>query len=255
MKNLEDIINKVHCADCLEFMKELPNKCVDYCIADFPYNISNYGNSITKKGNNFVRGDFGNWDKWEDMEKYLEWVFNVCKEIQRVLKPLASCLFFFDNRQAGWIAYELERRGVFVYKSPIIWVKNNPIPHLRKTGFRSSFEHGVWMINSQERYIGNAKIVIKPKTFNFLKQEEMMNVMRYNIGQKETEHETEKPFELLKRFIQIFTNENDLVLDMFSGSGNCSVAAKYLGRRFIGCEISEKYCEIARQRLRQDLLF
>ena len=94
-----------------------------------------------------------------------------------MLKPLASCLFFFGNKLAGWIAYELERRGIFVYKSPIIWVKNNPLPHIRKTGFRSSFEHAVWLINSQEKNIGNANIVIKSKVFNFQKQEEMMNVV------------------------------------------------------------------------------
>jgi DNA modification methylase len=247
-------INQVYQGDCLQVMKKIEDKSIDYCIADFPYNISNYGNSITKKGNNFVKGDFGCWDKWDDMEEYLKWVFIVSKEVQRILKPLASCLFFFDNRQAGWISYELEREGVFVYKSPIIWVKNNPIPHLRKTGFRSSFEHGTWLINSQERYIGNANIVIKPKTFNFQEQAEMMNVMKYNIGQKETEHETEKPLELISRFINIFTIKNELVLDLFSGSGNCSIAAKNLGRNFIGIEKEPKYVEISRQRLRQGIL-
>ena len=247
-------LNKIYQGDCIEVMKTMPENSIDYCIADFPYNISNYGNSITKKGNNFVKGDFGEWDKWEDMEEYLDWVFDVSKEIQRLLKPLASCLFFFDSRQAGWISYELERRGIFVYKSPIIWVKNNPIPHLRKTGFRSSFEHGSWLINSQERYIGNAKIVIKPKIFNFQEQVEMMNVMKYNIGKKETKHPTEKPLELTSRFIKIFTNENNLVLDPFLGSGTTAVACKHLKRNYIGIELNPEYIKLARQRLRQEIL-
>ena len=255
MKNIEEFKNQIINGDCLEVMKEIPDNSVDYTIADFPYNISIYGNSVTKKGKDFTKGDFGEWDKWENMEDYLNWVFNVCSELQRISKPLASLLLFFDNRQAGWISYELERRGILVYKSPIIWVKNNPIPHLRKTGFRSSFEHGVWLINSQERYIGNETVVIKPKTFNFLEQQEMMNVMRYNIGQKFTKHTTEKPLNLLERFINIFTDKEDLVLDLFSGSGNCSIAAQKLGRNFIGIELDEKYCKIVKERLRQKTLF
>ena len=250
LNNWEEAIGQVVWADCLELMKMLPDKSIDYCIVDFPYNISNYGNSITKKGNKFVKGDFGEWDKWEDMEVFLSWVFQISKEIQRILKPLASCLFFFDNRQAGWISYELERRGIFVYKSPIILVKNNPIPHLRKSGFRSSFEHGTWLINSQERYIGNAKIVIKPKTFNFQEQEEMMNVMRYNIGQNLTEHPTEKPLKIIQRFINIFTNESDLIFDPFMGSFTTAIAAESLGRRWIGTELSENYCRIGEERIK-----
>jgi len=257
LHKIEDITNKILLGDCLEELKKFPDGCVDYCIADFPYNISNYGNSITKKGNNFIKGDFGEWDKWDDMEEYLKWVFKISKEIQRVLKPLASCLFFFDNRQAGWIAYELERRGIFIYKSPIIWIKNNPIPKIRKIGFRSSFEHAVWLINSQERYIGNATITIKSKVFNFQEQIEMMNVMKYNIGQKESKHPTEKPLILTKRMINIFTNENDIILDPFLGSGTTAVAAKTLDRNYIGIEKEIKYITIAKERLKtvQDKLF
>lgn len=249
-----DFIDTIIQGDCLQVLKELPDESIDYCIADFPYNISIYENTITKMGNNFVKGDFGEWDKWDNMEEYLNWAFEVSSLIQKKLKPLASCLFFFDNKQAGWIAYELERRSVFVYKSPIIWVKSNPVPLLRKTGFRSTFEHGVWLINSQEKYIGNPKIVIKSKTFNFQEQEEMMNVMKYSIGNKETKHPTEKPISLTARFIEIFTNENDIVLDPFLGSGTTAVAAKRLNRHYIGIEIDPQYVKMARERLNFELL-
>ncbi len=178
--------NKVFKMDCNEFMKQLPEASVDFCIADFPYNISNFKNSVTKKGNNYTSGDFGDWDKWDTQEEFLNWVFLTCTNIKRILRPNASCLFFFANKQAGWIAYELERRSLFVYKSPIIFMKKNPLPHLRKTGFRSAFEHGLWMINSEESYIDSYGAVVKPRTFNFLEQKEMCNVMGYSIGKKET---------------------------------------------------------------------
>jgi site-specific DNA-methyltransferase (adenine-specific) len=122
---------------------------------------------------------------------------------------------------------------------------------MRKAGFRSSFEHGVWLINSQERCIGNAKIVIKSKTFNFQKQEEMMNVMKYNIGKKDTTHPTEKPLILTENFINIFTNKGDIVLDPFLGSGTTAVACKNLDRNYIGIELNQEYVKIAEQRIKE----
>jgi DNA modification methylase len=63
------------------------------------------------------------------------------------------------------------------------------------------------------------------------------------------EHPTQKPVELMKRLIKIHSKSNDLILDPFLGGGTTAVACKQLGRRFIGIEIREKYCEIARKKL------
>ena len=68
------------------------------------------------------------------------------------------------------------------------------------------------------------------------------------------EHPTEKPRELMAYMLQTYSEENDIILDPFLGSGTTAVAAKQLGRKFIGIEISPKYCEIANQRLRQEIL-
>ena len=62
-------------------------------------------------------------------------------------------------------------------------------------------------------------------------------------------HPTQKPISLYGRMINASSAENDLILDCFSGLGSSCVAAKMLGRRYIGIDISEKYCQIARQRL------
>ena len=68
------------------------------------------------------------------------------------------------------------------------------------------------------------------------------------------EHHATFPQALPEYIIQNFSKLNDLVLDPFNGSGTTTKSAKQLGRNFIGIEISEKYCEIARQRLKQDIL-
>ena len=99
------------------------------------------------RGNKIVKADFGEWDKWDNQDDYLNFVFAVCKEYQRILKPNASMVLFFSYRTSGWIAYELERRGMFSFRSPIIFNKTNPMPHIKKNGFRSCHEGAVWLVN------------------------------------------------------------------------------------------------------------
>lgn len=76
----------------------------------------------------------------------------------------------------------------------------------------------------------------------------------YPKGQNQTGHPTGKPLGLFARFVQDFTDPNELILDPFMGSGTTLRAAKDLGRRAIGIEIEEKYCEIAAKRLSQEVL-
>jgi DNA modification methylase len=69
------------------------------------------------------------------------------------------------------------------------------------------------------------------------------------------QHPTEKPTKLIEKMIEKFSDKTNLILDPFCGSGTTLVAAKRLGRKAIGIEISEKYCKIAIDRLRQRELF
>jgi DNA modification methylase len=98
---------------------------------------------------------------------------------------------------------------------PLIFEKANPLTHFRKNGFRSCYEMGIWLVNDG----GNFS---QPKTFHFLDQKIMKNVMPYHIGQqgeKLTRHPTEKPLRLISHLVEIFTNQGDIVLDSFAGSG------------------------------------
>lgn len=228
--------------DCLELMKEIRDESIDLVVTDPPYNISNYGNSLTKKGNEIVKADFGDWDKWEDIEEYFLWTLKWVKEIDRIIKKQGSFYSFFDNHYADHLTYLIEKQTNFKQKTPIVLIKNNPIPHIRKTNFRSAFERATLFIKDENK---------KPKTFNFLSQKEMINAIRYNIGQKETIHPTEKPLEIIERFIKISSNENDLVLDPFLGSGTTGVASVKYKRNFIGFEISPDYFNIADKRIRE----
>lgn len=80
-------------------------------------------------------------------------------------------------------------------------------------------------------------------------------VKMQHVQHDKNTHPHEKGIDLIKKIILHSSSENDIVLDPFLGSGTTAVACKQLGRNFIGIELSEKYCEIARKRLEQDTLF
>ena len=69
------------------------------------------------------------------------------------------------------------------------------------------------------------------------------------MGRERTIHKTQKPLKVCIPFIEISSNENDLVLDPFMGSGSTAVAAKMLKRNFVGFELNAEFCNIANQRL------
>ena len=130
-------------------------------------------------------------------------------EYQRILKPNGSLVLFFSYRYSGWIAFELERRGQFTFRNSIIFNKTNPLNHFRKTGFRSCHEVGVWLVNDGRNFN-------KPKTFNFLGQSKMKNVLNYKIWKdwnKQSKHPTEKPAFLIGGLVEAFTNPWEIVLD------------------------------------------
>jgi site-specific DNA-methyltransferase (adenine-specific) len=72
-------------------------------------------------------------------------------------------------------------------------------------------------------------------------------------GNKETDHPNEKPLSVLSKLVRLGTIEGELIVDPFLGSGTTLVAAKNLGRKAIGIDIEERYCEIAANRLRQSV--
>lgn len=76
-----------------------------------------------------------------------------------------------------------------------------------------------------------------------------------NTDRKNIQHPTQKPVELFKYLVGTYSKEGNTILDPFMGSGTTLVAAKYLDRNAVGIEISEKYCKIAADRLRQEKLF
>lgn len=130
------------------------------------------------------------------------------------------------------------------------WHKTNPVPSFRKCNYLSACEYA-WIGSKGE----------KAWTFNFGKQKDMHNFFETPNAScyKETNHPTEKPKDLFEHLLNIHTNENDLVLDCFSGSGTTAIACNRLKRRFICIEKDPEYWKASCKRLedeqRQGTLF
>ena len=240
---MKKTIHKIIQGDCLEVMKKIPDNSIDFICADFPYNISN-NPWLTMRWNKVVKADFWEWDKWEKQSDYLDFVFNVCKEYKRILKPNASMVLFFSYRFAWWIAYELERLGMFTYRNPIIFNKTNPQINYKKNWFRSCHEFGVWLINDGWKFQ-------RPKTFNFLGQSKMKNVLNYKIWpnwNRQSKHPTEKPEFLIGGLVEIFTNPWEIVLDSFGGDGTTGVASFKKWRQAISIEKEPWFIKMIKER-------
>lgn len=234
-------VHKIIQWDCIEVMKKLPDNSIDFICSDFPYNISS-NPWLTMRWNKIVKADFWEWDKWDSQDEYIEFVFEVCNEYKRVLKPNASLILFFSYRYAWRLAYEMQKRWLFTFRNPIIFNKTNPQMQYRKNGFRSCHEFWVWLVNDGWNYN-------KPRTFNFLNQSKMKNVLNYEIWKnKQSNHPTEKPEFLIGGLVEVFTNPNDIVLDTFAWGGTTGVASYKVGRNCISIEKESEFIQTIKAR-------
>jgi len=227
-------INKIYNMDCLIGLKQLEDNCVDCIITDPPYNIGQ-SNKLSKSQNKIISNK-DNWGHFEptNTEEYLSFLQNVFYECYRVCK--GSIIVFYNRLEITKIKDMLNLVG-FYPNNLLCIVKRNSLPHFRKNGFRSDFELAIY-----------CQKVKGKDTFNFLNQALMKGIDYYAIGQNESRHPTEKPKEIIKKYIRIISNKDDVILDPFIGSGTTAVACKELQRNFIGFEISKEYCDIANER-------
>ena len=115
----------------------------------------------------------------------------VIDQSKRLLKENKCLIMWLRAEYGGYFARYAETIGFKLFSS-LIWEKPNPVPHIRKTNYRSSFEYCMVVCNGD-----------KSVPFHFLSQERMKNVYKHPIGNKETSHPTEKPLSLFNWHIQI----------------------------------------------------
>ncbi len=204
-------INKIIAGNCLEVMRGWPDSCVDLVLTDPDYNAKDIGPNHRS--------------------------YDICPMQKN--DYAGFCSQWFE------LAYKISKSLVFTpgianthnYPQPfwqICWHKPAAVSFNRMGGFNAwepIFTYGaVTKARLGQDYI-------------------LCNTLNLKKG-PESEHPCPKPLPLMIKLLEHFSKPNDLILDPFCGSGTTCVAAKLLGRRFIGIDISSDYCNIARQRLK-----
>jgi DNA modification methylase len=211
--------------DCLEVMQSIPDKSIDLCLTDPPYNIAK-DNNFKTMGRAGI--DFGDWDKGFDLFSYID-------HVSRVLKKDGSFIVFNAWKNLGDIARYAESLG-FDTKDMIRLEKSNPMPRNRDRRYISDYECAIWFTKKSAKW-----------TFN--RQDEKYQRPKFVAGIESGLHPTQKSLFLMESLLKIHSNMNDVVIDPFMGSGTTGVACKKLGRSFIGVEKDESYFAIAKNRI------
>jgi site-specific DNA-methyltransferase (adenine-specific)/modification methylase len=230
--------NIIYNQSCLEGLKQLPDECVDMVFTDPPYYQYRASNVQGLKNHKDVVTEF-DFDGYKSEEEYLVFLENVLTECFRVCKPGASCYLWCGDDFVSFLNRMVERVG-FQFRKVIHWHKTNPFPAIYTRKMYA---------NSMEMLVHFTKG--SPKTWNKKTVNEMHNFIQTPIcmGKERTLHKTQKPLKVCLPFIEISSNEGDLILDPFLGSGSTAVAAKTLKRNYIGFELKTEYCRIATERL------
>ena len=250
--------NVLYEGDSIEWLTSLGNETVDLIFADPPYNI--------KKAD---------WDKFDSQEEYIQWSIGWIREASRILKKTGTlyiCGFseiLADLKHPSMKYFNGCKWLVWYYKNKANlgtdWGRSHEsILHLRKSQqFTMNIDdvripYGKHTLKypahpqAETSQYGNGK---KPKevwTPHPLgaKPKDIIEVPTTSNGMGEkTPHPTQKPEELLRKLILASSNESEVVVDPFSGSGTSLVVAKQLGRKWLGCDLSHQYNEWAIERL------
>ena len=207
---------------------------VDHIITDPPYVISKKNNFSTMKSAKRKGVDFGVWDEKFDLT---EWIYKYSK----LVKKDGSIIIFCSYRYISYIIAALEDND-FIVKDFIEWKKSNPMPRNINRRYVQDTEFAIWAVNKKAKWVFN-----KPEDVSYLRSSFTTPTVS---GAERTIHPTQKSLEHLRHLIRVHTNEEQVILDMFMGSGTTGVAALIENRKFIGVEISEQYFEIAEKRIK-----
>lgn len=243
----EDSVNKIVCADSLDYLKTLPDNCIDIIITSPPYNFGlDYEN----------HNDTSHWDQYYDM------LFKIFKECIRVLKyggrfvvnvqPLYS-----DYIPTHHIISNFFIQQKMIWKGEIIWEKNNYNCKYCSWGSwkspASPYLKYTWEF-VEVFCKGNLKKPGAKENIDINEEEfKQWVVAKWSIApernMKEYGHPAMFPEQLVERVLKLFSYKNDVVLDPFNGAGTTTVVAKRLHRRYLGIDISREYCDTALKRL------
>lgn len=241
MKFPDDYINKIICGDCLEIMKQMPDKCIDLVVTSPPYNLKNSTGNGMKDGrggkwsNASLINGYSHYNDNMPHDEYVRWQKECLTEMLRLVKDDGAIFYNHKWRvQGGLLQDRQDIVGDFPVRQIIIW--------RRKGGI--NFNPGYFLPTYEVVYlIAKPKFKLAPKANAYGDVWEFTQEMN-------NEHPAPFPVALIDRIISSTTAQ--IILDPFSGSGTTAVVAMGLNRNFIGIEISPDYCKISENRIERN---
>ncbi len=241
--------------------KKIDKESIDLIFADPPYNLS--GSGLKWEGNK-TGGDWyminENWDKMTAPE-YIQFTRKWISSCHRVLKNSGSIYVACSYHNISEVMIVLKQLD-FKINNVITWRKTNAMPNMTKRVFTHSTEFVVWAVKGSGWKFNYEKIKeINPEKQKDGSLKQMRDFWELPLVQgrerlrgknKRALHPTQKPEEMLKRIILASSNEGDVVLDPFLGSGTTTYVAKKYNRKWIGIEQNKEYIRIARQRMKNE---
>lgn len=230
----------VICGDSIEEMKKIPDKSVKLVVTDPPYNLNkNYG--ISQDNLNF--------------EEYLNFSKKWISEAVRVLTDDGSIYVFMGMRYISYIFIILEQEFKLNFNSWITWFYTQGIGKTK--GFSPRHDDILFFTKDKKNFTFNLDSVRVPQKFyrsvNNMRGANPGNVWEFShthyCNKNRKNHPTQKPEALFERIILVSSNENDLILDPFAGSGTALRVCQQVNRKCIGIEINPDYVEMIQKRL------
>ena len=236
-KRLE-IIN----GDAILEMKKITSNSVDLIVADPPYNLGK---------------DYGNDSDSKDFENYIEFTKEWTTEAKRILKPTGTMYVFMGFRFISYLYQILERDQKLNFNNWICWHYTQGIG--KKKGF-SPRHDDILMFTKSKDFTFNLDDIKIPQKFyrsvNNMRGANPGDVWEFShvhyCNENRQNHPTQKPEGLIERLILASSNEEELVLDPFSGSGTTLRVSQQLNRNCIGIEINPTYVEQTKARIEKE---
>ena len=215
--------------DCLELLKDIPDKSIDLILTDPPYECENHGGGSAELAQ-------------RDLVKNLHIDFmsngfaydSVFSEFLRICRT-PNCLIFCSNSQISTIMSWFEAKSIPT--TLLVWYKENPIP-LCNGKYLSDCEFIVYVHGKGATFNDSCPFEFKHKLYS-----------SPIVPANNRFHPAQKPIELLEQYILLHSNSSATILDPFMGSGSTAIACYNTDRNFIGMELNKDYYHIAEQRL------
>ena len=229
---MDNFINKIIEGDSITILPKIPDASIPLVLCDPPY-YSAVKELLP--------------DEIQTFDDYLVWYEKWIKEVHRILAPDGSFYVFIPPLEFAEVHILIKK--YFYQKQVISWVKPNVM--IRQPTARNWFPKTefIGFYTKDEKNFTWNRLIKKyglQQSCNFAIESTIYKGRGEGVG-----HPTQKPLKLCVKLIYASSNEDDIVLDPFCGSGTTLVAAKALGRKFIGVDVKSKYCKLSRARVGQ----